>query len=130
MARDSIDMELAPLFHALADPTRVRVVEALGEGPRKAGELATLTGVSAPSMSRHLRVLLEAGLVEDERPRDDARTRVFHLRPVSDEQMVSSDVEVAVDPETAFAVFTDEVDLWIVRGPINMHYATRPSAFR
>ena len=76
-------MELAPLFQALADPTRVRVVEALGEGPRKAGELATLTGVSAPSMSRHLRVLLEAGLVEDERPRDDARTRVFHLRPES-----------------------------------------------
>src|SRR3989442_4705173 len=80
---DPFVVELAPVFQALADPTRVRVVEVLGEGPRKAGELATLTGVSAPSMSRHLRVLLEAGLVEDERPRDDARTRVFHLRPES-----------------------------------------------
>ena len=32
-------------------------------------------------MSRHLRVLLEAGIVADERPTDDARTRVFWLRP-------------------------------------------------
>src|SRR3954447_22028631 len=81
MGRHGVDVELAPLFQALADPTRVRVVEALGVGPRKAGELAALAGVSAPSMSRRLRVLLEVGLVEDERPRDDARTRVFHLRP-------------------------------------------------
>jgi DNA-binding transcriptional ArsR family regulator len=34
-------------------------------------------------MSRHLRVLLDAGIVRDERPRADARTRVFHLRPES-----------------------------------------------
>jgi hypothetical protein len=34
-------------------------------------------------MSRHLRVLLDAGIVTDERPRADARTRVFHLRPDS-----------------------------------------------
>ena len=34
-------------------------------------------------MSRHLRVLLDAGIVRDERPANDARTRVFHLRPES-----------------------------------------------
>jgi DNA-binding transcriptional ArsR family regulator len=34
-------------------------------------------------MSRHLRVLLEAGVVADERPSDDARTRVFWLRPAA-----------------------------------------------
>ena len=33
--------------------------------------------------------------------------------------MVSSEVEVAVDPDTAFAAFTEELDLWWVRGPIN-----------
>jgi DNA-binding transcriptional ArsR family regulator len=71
------------VFDALADPTRRSVVELLGSGPRRAGELAAAAGTSPPTMSRHLRVLLEAGIVADERPRDDARIRVFHLRPES-----------------------------------------------
>lgn len=71
----------AGLFAALADPTRVRVVELLGQRPHRAGELAGEIGISAPSMSRHLRVLLQAGLIADERVPDDARARVFHLRP-------------------------------------------------
>ena len=69
------------LFAALADPTRRQVVQLLGQGPRRAGELATAAGVSAPAMSRHLRVLLQAGLVADERTAADARARVFRLRP-------------------------------------------------
>jgi DNA-binding transcriptional ArsR family regulator len=73
--------EFAPLLTALADPTRRRVVELLSEGPRRAGELAAASGTSAPAMSRHLRVLLEAGIVADERPAEDARARVFWLRP-------------------------------------------------
>jgi DNA-binding transcriptional ArsR family regulator len=73
--------ELAPLLTALSDPTRQRVVELLSERPRRAGELAAASGTSAPTMSRHLRVLLRAGIVADERPADDARTRVFWLRP-------------------------------------------------
>src|SRR6516165_7109598 len=44
--------------------------------------------------------------------------------------MVSSEVEVAVDPGTAFAAFTDELDLWWVRGPINHHAAGRMLAMR
>src|ERR687883_1317734 len=75
--------DLAPLLTALADPTRQRVVQLLSEGPRRAGELAAAAGTSAPAMSRHLRVLLAAGIVADERPADDARTRVFWLRPES-----------------------------------------------
>jgi DNA-binding transcriptional ArsR family regulator len=71
------------VFEALADPTRRAVVEYLGGGPRRAGELATHAGTSAPTMSRHLRVLLDAGIVADQRPADDARTRVFRLRPES-----------------------------------------------
>lgn len=81
MARGQPD--LTAIFQALSDPARQRVVEALGERPHRAGDLAALAGVSAPSMSRHLRVLLAAGLVVDERPPDDARTRVFRLRPES-----------------------------------------------
>ena len=73
--------ELAPLLTALADPTRRRVVQLLSAGPRRAGELAAASGTSASTMSRHLRVLLNAGIVADERPSEDARTRVFWLRP-------------------------------------------------
>jgi DNA-binding transcriptional ArsR family regulator len=68
------------VFVALADPTRRRVVEVLGDGARRARELAEAAGTSAPVMSRHLRILLEAGLVADERVPDDARVRVFRLR--------------------------------------------------
>jgi len=71
------------LFVALADPTRRRVVELLGRGARRAGELAEEAGMSAPAMSRHLRVLLRAGVIADERPPEDARLRVFRLRPES-----------------------------------------------
>jgi DNA-binding transcriptional ArsR family regulator len=66
---------------ALADPTRRRVVELLGAGERRAGELAEAAGTSAPVMSRHLRILLESGVVADERVPGDARLRVFRLRP-------------------------------------------------
>jgi len=75
--------EFAPVLTALADPTRRRVVQLLRDGPHRAGELAAASGTSAPTMSRHLRVLLEAGIVADERPADDARARVFWLRPES-----------------------------------------------
>jgi DNA-binding transcriptional ArsR family regulator len=73
--------DVSSLFEALADPTRLQVVQLLGTGPRRAGELARAAGTSPPSMSRHLRVLLRAGLITDERPPDDARLRVFSLRP-------------------------------------------------
>jgi DNA-binding transcriptional ArsR family regulator len=72
--------QAAAAFEVLADPTRRRVVELLGQRPHRAGELAREVGTSAPVMSRHLRVLLGAGLVADERMPDDARARVFSLR--------------------------------------------------
>ncbi len=75
--------EVAEVFVALADPTRRQVVQLLGRGERRAGELADAVGTSAPAMSRHLRVLLRAGVVADERRAEDARLRVFRLRPES-----------------------------------------------
>ena len=69
------------VFGALDDPTRRRVLELLSDKPRRAGQLATAAGTSAPVMSRHLRILLETGLVTDERVPDDARARVFRLQP-------------------------------------------------
>jgi len=68
------------LLDALADPTRRRVVQLLGERPHRAGELAGRLGTSAPVMSRHLRTLSQAGFVDDERGPDDARQRIFRLR--------------------------------------------------
>jgi DNA-binding transcriptional ArsR family regulator len=72
--------DLSLVFHALGDLTRCRVVEILGSGPRRAGELAEETGVDASAMSRHLKALLTAGIVTAERRSEDARVRVFRLR--------------------------------------------------
>jgi DNA-binding transcriptional ArsR family regulator len=65
---------------ALAEPTRRRVVDELRRGSRRAGELAARLGTSPPAMSRHLRVLRRAGLIDDARVDDDARVRLYRLR--------------------------------------------------
>jgi DNA-binding transcriptional ArsR family regulator len=67
-------------FAALADPTRRGVVELLRTKPRRAGELAESLEMSAPAMSRHLRVLRKSGLVVEEGLEEDARVRVYRLR--------------------------------------------------
>lgn len=76
-ADDELDATLA----ALADPTRRRVVELLCERPRRAGELVEAFDVSAPAISRHLRVLRTRGLVEELRDEQDARLRIYRLKP-------------------------------------------------
>jgi DNA-binding transcriptional ArsR family regulator len=72
---------MAAVLQALAEPTRLAVVELLSSGPHRAGELARAAQVSSPAMSKHLRVLLETGIVADERGAQDARLRVFRLCP-------------------------------------------------
>jgi len=71
------------MFDVLADPTRRTVVELLAQGPRRAGQLAAEAGTSPQAMSNHLRVLLDAGVIADERLPEDARARLFRLRPQS-----------------------------------------------
>jgi DNA-binding transcriptional ArsR family regulator len=66
------------VLRALADESRRTLLEALADGPATAGELAALLPIARPGVSRHLRVLREAGLV-DVRP--DAQRRVYDLRP-------------------------------------------------
>lgn len=66
------------MLHALADPSRRTVLETLRAGPATAGELAALLPIARPGVSRHLRVLRDAGLVE---ARHEAQFRVYHLRP-------------------------------------------------
>lgn len=57
---------LDDLFHALADPTRRRILERLREGERTVGELADPFPISRPAVSKHLTVLARADLVERE----------------------------------------------------------------
>lgn len=71
------ESELA-VFRAIADPTRRRLLEALGEGPLPVSRLAAAFPVSRPAVSKHLRLLREAGLVAEER---DGRRRLYRLQP-------------------------------------------------
>jgi len=66
------------VLRALSDESRRTMLEALTEGPATAGELAALLPIARPGVSRHLRVLREAGLVEF---RQEAQRRVYGLRP-------------------------------------------------
>ena len=66
------------MLHALSDASRRTVLEALGERDATAGELAALLPIARPGVSRHLRVLREAGLVE---VRQAGQQRVYSLRP-------------------------------------------------
>ena len=63
---------------ALADPTRRELLRLLSDGERSAGELAGPFSVSRPAISRHLRVLHEAGLV---RARTEGKRRLYALDP-------------------------------------------------
>ena len=65
------------VLRALADESRLTLIETLAGGPATAGELAARLPIARPGVSRHLRVLREAGLVES---RQDAQRRVYSLR--------------------------------------------------
>ena len=66
------------VLRALADESRRTMLETLSGGPATAGELAAALPIARPGVSRHLRVLREAGLVE---VRQDAQRRIYTLRP-------------------------------------------------
>ncbi len=55
------------MFSALADPTRRQILVRLGQGPATVGELAEPFPISLPAISRHLKVLEQAGLISRDR---------------------------------------------------------------
>lgn len=65
-------------LHAISDPSRRTLLEALRDGPATANELAALLPIARPGASRHLRVLRDAGLVE---VRQEAQYRIYRLNP-------------------------------------------------
>jgi DNA-binding transcriptional ArsR family regulator len=66
------------VFKALADPTRLAVVERLGHGPAATTELADEFEMALPSFLQHLRVLEDSGLVAS---RKQGRVRTYRLTP-------------------------------------------------
>ena len=70
-------MQLDP-FQTLADPTRRRIVEVLQSGERQVNDIVERAGVHQSGVSRHLRILHEAGFVS---VRADGQRRLYSLRP-------------------------------------------------
>jgi DNA-binding transcriptional ArsR family regulator len=69
---------MATTFEVLAEPNRRRILDVLRAGERPVGDLVAATTLSQPSVSKHLRALRAAGLVD---VRADAQRRVYRLRP-------------------------------------------------
>jgi len=69
---------LDTVFNALSDPTRRAILSRLAAGEAQVGEIATRFPISAPAISRHLKVLEEAGLVTR---RVEAQRRIIALNP-------------------------------------------------
>jgi DNA-binding transcriptional ArsR family regulator len=68
---------MASTFEVLAEPTRRRILDLLREEERPVGELVGRLEISQPGVSKHLRVLRDAGLVE---VRQDAQRRLYRVR--------------------------------------------------
>ena len=71
-------MATATTFDVLAEPTRRRILDLLLDRERPVGELVKRLKLSQPGVSKHLRVLREAGLVS---VRSDAQRRIYGVRP-------------------------------------------------
>jgi DNA-binding transcriptional ArsR family regulator len=65
-------------FEVLAEDNRRRILDLLVEGERPVGDLVGILGLSQPAVSKHLKVLRSAGLVE---PRAEAQRRIYVVRP-------------------------------------------------
>ena len=92
------DGTLDRTLQALAEPTRRAVVGLLRHGPQRAGEIADALAMSRQAMSRHLRVLRQAGVIHEvgaASPDDDARARTYRLeaRPLADLQSWLGEVQ-------------------------------------
>jgi DNA-binding transcriptional ArsR family regulator len=71
-------MTYAAALEALGDPTRREIFELIADRPRAVGELAGELPVSRPAVSQHLKVLKDAGLVND---RPEGARRIYALHP-------------------------------------------------
>jgi DNA-binding transcriptional ArsR family regulator len=66
------------VFEVVAEPSRRGILDLLMDGPHSVGEIAGHTGLSQPNVSRHLRILREANVVQ---ARPQGQRRLYELRP-------------------------------------------------
>ena len=78
MRSRSVTYSRETAFHALADPTRRAVLDLLRQGSQPAGQIARAFPVSRPAISKHLRLLRRAHLVQERR---EGRHRFYQLNP-------------------------------------------------
>jgi len=78
MRHQSVTYSPEAAFQALADPTRRAVLDLLRKGSQPAGQIASAFPVSRPAISKHLRLLRRAHLVDERR---EGRNRVYQLNP-------------------------------------------------
>jgi DNA-binding transcriptional ArsR family regulator len=74
----SVTYSAEAAFHALADPTRRALLDLLRQGSQPAGQIASAFPISRPAISKHLRLLRRAHLVDERR---EGRHRFYHLNP-------------------------------------------------
>jgi DNA-binding transcriptional ArsR family regulator len=88
------------IIQALADPTRREILRMVRDAPLPAGAIASAFAVSRPAVSRHLRVLREAGLV---REKTLGRERLYRLEPAPLERVeaVVAELRIARDADQA-----------------------------
>ncbi|QPZ37888.1 ArsR/SmtB family transcription factor [Paramicrobacterium chengjingii] len=71
-------MTSTAVLEAIVEPTRRQILDAVRGGERSVGDLVEIVGMHQPGVSRHLKVLRDAGLVE---VRSEAQRRLYRLRP-------------------------------------------------
>ena len=76
---------MGDVFKALSDPTRRKILELLKEKPMNAGEIADCFKMSKPSVSNHLKILKNCGLVIDER---NGQNIIYHLNSTILQDMI------------------------------------------
>jgi DNA-binding transcriptional ArsR family regulator len=91
-------------FDALGDPMRRRIIERLSEGPRPVGELANSLPIGRPAVSKHLRVLTNAGLVEHT-PR--GTRNLYALAPEGQRHVQQWLISMWDDALQSFAAYVD-----------------------
>jgi DNA-binding transcriptional ArsR family regulator len=93
----------AAIFDALGEPVRRSILEALSSGPQPVGQLADQLPVGRPAVSKHLRVLSEAGLVEH---RSQGTRNLYALAPAG---MVAAQQWLVQTWDIALARYADAV---------------------
>jgi DNA-binding transcriptional ArsR family regulator len=107
-ARDDLHDLHRTALDALGDANRRAIVEILGGGPLSVQQIAEQLPISRPAVSRHLRLLKEAGLVDDE---PDGTRRIYQLRVAGVEAIHQYFTEVWGQAATRFRIVPENTDL-------------------